>query len=490
MSKFSTYQELIDFAKSQFYFRFYDKEGYYENHHIKPRNEGGTDEDGLVLLTLKEHVEAHYLYALEHEDNLRIAWANLSSCILIMNYKKENNYEKKKQAIEDFLKNDDGAILLENVKLSMRGREGTNKGKKFLFKHLWIEEIQNNNKPFKIKVDGVKFFRLDFTKVNLIENCPICHQPNSEQSFACCEEHEKEYEAILKEKSRKERKEFVSLQWKNGIRDKKEFAKKSSLKQKGVTNVGRFWITDGTNNKCLNKGDPIPGGWRKGKFSPGYKWNEVSKQKMSIRRSQTCYVHKEGIYAKEIDKSELQSYLDDGWRRGRNPKLERKHPTGYKQKRACARCWVTKDTEDKMIAADELDSYILNGWTKGRHITEEQKAKLKGKRNKYWITDGVNNQLLRIGEIIPVGYYKGRVVKKRPGKPTNKRWITNGIDNKQIDKSEAVPTGWNFGRKISENQKAKLRLPKRTLWITNGSISKTWPKNETVPAGWNIGRKM
>ena len=65
---FKTYDELIQHARSE-----YRQKGmgtYYELHHIIPRNNGGTDDNtNLVLLTIAEHVEAHYLYAMEHINN-------------------------------------------------------------------------------------------------------------------------------------------------------------------------------------------------------------------------------------------------------------------------------------------------------------------------------------------------------------------------------------------------------------------------------------
>lgn len=50
-----------------------------EKHHIIPKHMGGTDdESNLILLTVAEHVQAHYLLAKENPDffyhNIQSAW--------------------------------------------------------------------------------------------------------------------------------------------------------------------------------------------------------------------------------------------------------------------------------------------------------------------------------------------------------------------------------------------------------------------------------
>lgn len=76
---FSTYKELIDYAKSQKRIKETKSKIYLEQHHIIPKHMGGTDdESNLVLLTVAEHVQAHYLLALENPEyfykNIQSAW--------------------------------------------------------------------------------------------------------------------------------------------------------------------------------------------------------------------------------------------------------------------------------------------------------------------------------------------------------------------------------------------------------------------------------
>jgi uncharacterized protein YbdZ (MbtH family) len=275
---------------------------------------------------------------------------------------------------------------------------------------------------------------------------------------------------------------------------KLEWTKASSEKQKGITNVGRFWITDGINNKELNKGDIIPEGWKKGATRPFgiYKWSDSSKQKMSIRRSQTCYVYNDNTYAKEILKSELEEYLKNGWQKGRNPKLERVHSTGYKQDRR-PQCWIHKDDREQMCLLTELDDYLSFGWIKGRiPITENQKIKMRKQKNTYWITDGTNSASCIKGQLPPEGWRKGRVISKEQknklSKPSNKLWITDGLNNKRWPKDLDIPKNWKKGRIMSNEQKEKLKGPRDLFWITDDFNCKQWPKNKDIPEGWRKGR--
>lgn len=71
---FNTYAELIEFAKTH-----ERKQKYMEKHHIIPRHMGGTDdESNIILLTVAEHVQAHFLLAKENPEfyykNIQSAW--------------------------------------------------------------------------------------------------------------------------------------------------------------------------------------------------------------------------------------------------------------------------------------------------------------------------------------------------------------------------------------------------------------------------------
>ena len=81
---FKNYNELINFAKSQERVKG-NNQPYWELHHITTKSMGGKDTiDNLILLSVKEHVEAHYLLALENENvNNQFYYANLQAAWLI-----------------------------------------------------------------------------------------------------------------------------------------------------------------------------------------------------------------------------------------------------------------------------------------------------------------------------------------------------------------------------------------------------------------------
>ena len=98
--KFKTYKELIDYAKNETRIKGNGK--YYELHHIVPVFLGGTnDKSNLILLTLYEHVLAHYLLAIENENNKKVYAGNINSAWLIFHAR--SSYKNKKQEINYIL---------------------------------------------------------------------------------------------------------------------------------------------------------------------------------------------------------------------------------------------------------------------------------------------------------------------------------------------------------------------------------------------------
>jgi hypothetical protein len=70
------YDDLVTFF-SQFNKRYYDERSIYvERHHVVPRSEGGTDEDGLVYLPFYYHFRAHVLRAIEYDSIGNASFAN------------------------------------------------------------------------------------------------------------------------------------------------------------------------------------------------------------------------------------------------------------------------------------------------------------------------------------------------------------------------------------------------------------------------------
>lgn len=83
---FEKYDDLIRHFQ-QFSKEYYDMlDMYYEKHHIKPRCEGGSDKDGIVLLPLRYHALAHFLRCKEAyaANDFNAAYRNINACRLIM----------------------------------------------------------------------------------------------------------------------------------------------------------------------------------------------------------------------------------------------------------------------------------------------------------------------------------------------------------------------------------------------------------------------
>jgi hypothetical protein len=85
------------------------------------------------------------------------------------------------------------------------------------------------------------------------------------------------------------------------------------------------------------------------------------------------------------------------------------------------------------------------------NITRRQKFTIC----KMWITNGTKEGTYRInkGELIPEGYWKGRVcfdIKPKGETATayGRMWINNGNKNKMIPKQSQIPEGYKKGRLV------------------------------------------
>jgi len=155
MQKFNSYKELIEFAKSEQRFKGYGE--YYELHHIIPICCGGTNnKDNLVLLTLSEHLQAHWLMYLENV-NIDDVFAKkmLDACFVIIHPKNGYLSKDKKSAMEAILSDDEAIKFYENIKKEnaefYKSHPGPNNGKLFILniigfniKHRSLQVLQKN----------------------------------------------------------------------------------------------------------------------------------------------------------------------------------------------------------------------------------------------------------------------------------------------------------------------------------------------------------
>jgi hypothetical protein len=101
--EFENYFDLIKFFQNN----PIDKEKYYfEKHHIIPRFEGGTDNDGIVCLPFKYHVLAHYLRAklFEGKDKFKEIGNYESAWMILVNNSLKDHIREVEKAVNNFSK--------------------------------------------------------------------------------------------------------------------------------------------------------------------------------------------------------------------------------------------------------------------------------------------------------------------------------------------------------------------------------------------------
>ena len=399
---FKTYKELIDYAKNETRVKGGGK--YYELHHIVPVFLGGTnDKSNLILLTLYEHVLAHYLLAVENENNKKVYAGNINSAWLIFHAR--SSYKNKRQEIEKWLKDGNAQKLTEDIKVRFfeLGKENLKKARAAVdySDRIWVQKIGKNTAPQRMLERNLgKGCWTDYEK---IPKCPICHRPNSEDSFACCKKHETEYRAELREKVKLVQAENSKNMWKNPeIRNR---ISEANIGKKHASNG--IWITNGKESKMIKEEELenyLVQNWTRGRINEGgWKQPEEVKQKISERRRQSCYVYNDIVDCKEIKKEELEEYLANGWKKGRRVTYRRK---GIKQPKMG---WVSNEHETIRVRAEKIPEYLAKGYTRGR---QNQVGKSFTQPKMAWINDGVSKvQRVReeiAKEYLAMGWKRGR----------------------------------------------------------------------------------
>lgn len=391
--KFKTYKELIDYAKNKIRIKGGGK--YYELHHIVPVFLGGTnDKSNLILLTLYEHVLAHYLLAIENENNKKVYAGNINSAWLILHAR--SSYKDKRQEIEEWLKDGNAQKLTEDIKVRFfeLGKENLKKARAAVdySDRIWVRKIGKNTAPQRMLERNLG--KGCWTGYEKIPDCPICHKSNSEKSFACCKEHELKYKTELREKVKLYQSKIVKNIWKNPeIRNR---IIEANTGKKHASNG--TWITNGTENKMIKEEELenyLKQGWKKGRIATsGWKQSEEIKQKISERRKQSCYVYNDAVDCKEIKKEELEEYLANGWKKGRRVTCNRK---GIKQPKMG---WVSNEHETIRVRIEKIPEYLAKGYTRGR---QNQVGRSFVQPKMAWINDGVS-KVERVREEIAKEY--------------------------------------------------------------------------------------
>lgn len=301
MQKFNSYQELIEFAKAQT--RTKNSYVYYEKHHIIPKSEGGTDDkENIVLLTLYEHLLAHYLRACEYEsigDKQKEA-NNIFACEYILSGCKKHFQVTEAKAYLDTIMNTDEMIeLLHKLEWKRQGQQSPIKGKAFVMKNDdrkmidQSEVAQYVNRGWTKQTVKMYWFQLNNQKPAIfserkkekrikegfiiIEDCPICHQPNSREDWCCCAEHHEQFEKERLALQSKANSEKAKETWKG---DNTERLRKISEANK-IALKGKHWMNKNGVSKQFAPEDiekAILDGWQKGRIMPNNpvlsRWNK------------------------------------------------------------------------------------------------------------------------------------------------------------------------------------------------------------------------
>lgn len=261
---FKTYQELIESVKSQERIKG-NNQPYWEQHHIIPRSMGGKDTfDNLILLSIEEHVEAHYLLALQYENDVEHKnwyYANINAAWLVCHGKSKFT-ARKREEVEAWLKNEDAQKITLELKERIRAAkypnlihgQDTYKNKP----RIWV--CKGTQKPIRI-LESSRNTNY-YSTFDQIENCPICHNANSDESFACCKEHEDIYLSQKKEEYKKLKAEQTKTSWKRP--EDRELRIKNNNGQHGPKEK-HMWITNGEIDKCILCTEEIPDGFVRGR---------------------------------------------------------------------------------------------------------------------------------------------------------------------------------------------------------------------------------
>jgi hypothetical protein len=356
---FKNYEELINFAKSQERVKG-NNQPYWESHHILPRSMGGKDTlDNLVLLSVAEHVEAHYLLALQYENvNKQYYYANLSAAWMVCHGKSKFT-ARKREEVEKWLSNPDAQAFTLKLKEQLRGAKHPERKGFDAFKNkkrIWVQK--GTQKPRRIleSSKSTDFF-MPFIQ---IPDCPICHNANSDESFACCKEHEVQYLLQKKEEYKKLKAEQTKTSWDRP--EDRELRIKNNNGQHGPKEK-HIWVTNGSEDKLILATETIPDGYVAGRSKniPINPHTDEWRKNMSERRKNSCYVWKDDIPCKEIKKEELEKYINDGWNEGKKPGTSTSRK-GIKQPKMV---WVNKSGEVLRIRESDLENYLNNGYHRG-----------------------------------------------------------------------------------------------------------------------------
>lgn len=199
--------------------------------------------------------------------------------------------------------------------------------------------------------------------------------------------------------------------------------------------IGLICITNGIETKQIQKNEPIPEGWHKGRYLNG----------------KTQYINN-GVTIRRILKTEP---IPEGWHKGIGKNRIR---------------YITNGIETKHIS---INDPIPNGWKIGTNS--------KGMKGKIWITDGKTNKYHDKTKPIPYGWRAGVAEGTSFRSRKGLFYISNGKERKLIPCGSIIPDGWHTDERY-------FSMCKGTMYIHKGQEEKRIPKTLPIPDGWIKGR--
>jgi hypothetical protein len=287
---------------------------YTEKHHIVPRSLGGSDEkENLIVLTAREHFVIHMILWKCFGLSMAYAFFLMQN---IRRYGKKINSRQYTKLKEDF-------SLMMSLRVSgegnpMYGKVGAMNGRRQTKES--IKKLSDSLMGHHVSVET----RQKICNANKGNK----HSQETRQKLSEMRKGEKNH---FYEKHHTEENKEINRQKHIGtttVRNKDGNMIKVSVDDPRLQtgelvgpNKGRIYITNGEENKMIDKDDEIPEGWWKGKIKKNedaWVWSDEKRKQYSERFQGTTYINN-GVKNKRIPKEELDNYLTNGWKKCRMP---------------------------------------------------------------------------------------------------------------------------------------------------------------------------
>lgn len=128
----------------------------------------------------------------------------------------------------------------------------------------------------------------------------------------------------------------------------------------------------------------------------------------------TTWITREGSERK-VHSSQVDSYLEVGWSRGRSPRVRELSSAASRGNRGLTgRAWVHKESEEQTVPREDLPGYLVEGWKEGRlplKFSPERNAKIsKSLSGRVWVHRGSEKLRVPSPEVpayLSLGYARG-----------------------------------------------------------------------------------